>query len=126
MYSQSGAYMFGVIVVPQLLKTIRSHEVYSSIPVVMMSSHENASTVYSCIHKGADDYLLKPIAPKDVMHLWQHLLRRQASKGGQFSASPNMAGASSSKSKSLVRKAEELQHDEGVSSNIQWFLFETL
>ena len=61
----------------ELLKKIRENEDLQHVPVVMMSSQENAGTVFEGIRRGAEDYLLKPLTMKEVMHLWQHVWRRQ-------------------------------------------------
>ena len=61
----------------ELLKKIRENQDLQHVPVVMMSSQENAGTVFEGIRRGAEDYLLKPLTMKEVMHLWQHVWRRQ-------------------------------------------------
>lgn len=47
--------------------------------VIMMSAHENAGTVFECIQRGAEDYLLKPVTQKEMKQLWQHVWRRRHS-----------------------------------------------
>lgn len=60
-----------------LLRFVRAHEALRNLPVVMMSAHEQADTVFECIRGGAEDYLLKPIKKKEVQHIWQHVWRRK-------------------------------------------------
>ena len=60
-----------------LLRFVRAHEALRNLPVVMMSAHEQAETVFECIRGGAEDYLLKPIKKKEVQHIWQHVWRRK-------------------------------------------------
>lgn len=62
---------------PELLRTIRASRGLHALPVVMMSAHEQAGTVFECIRRGAEDYLLKPISIKEVRNLWQHVYRRR-------------------------------------------------
>jgi len=62
---------------PELLRSIRSSRALHSLPVVMMSAHEHAGTVFECIRRGAEDYLLKPVSRREVRNLWQHVYRRR-------------------------------------------------
>jgi len=60
----------------QVLKTVRTHPVHHSLPVIMLSSHQNASIVVASIQRGADDYLMKPVEMKELHTLWRHIVRR--------------------------------------------------
>jgi len=60
-----------------LLKSVNQNPRLSHIPVVMMSSQEEAGTVFEAIRAGAEDYILKPLTMKEVVHLWQHVWRRR-------------------------------------------------
>lgn len=60
-----------------LLREVRQSEQLRDMPVIMMSSSEQDETVFDCIQAGADDYILKPVAKKDITHLWQHVWRHQ-------------------------------------------------
>mmetsp|Transcript_21724 Transcript_21724/g.47709 ORF Transcript_21724/g.47709 Transcript_21724/m.47709 type:complete len:285 (-) Transcript_21724:225-1079(-) len=61
----------------QILNLVRQTPELDHVPVVMMSAHENAGTVFECVRNGADDYILKPVSEKEVHYLWQHVYRRQ-------------------------------------------------
>eukprot|EP00959_Pyramimonas_sp_CCMP1952_P427899 8961293-Pyramimonas_sp.AAC.1 len=61
----------------EILSLVRKTPALDHIPVVMMSAHQNAGTVFECVRMGADDYILKPVGEKEVHHLWQHVYRRQ-------------------------------------------------
>ncbi len=61
-----------------LLKAVAKNQRLAHIPVVMMSSQEEAGTVFEAIQAGAEDYILKPLTMKEVVHLWQHVWRRRA------------------------------------------------
>ena len=60
-----------------LLKAMTQNQRLAHIPVVMMSSQEEAGTVFEAIRAGAEDYILKPLTMKEVVHLWQHVWRRR-------------------------------------------------
>eukprot|EP00211_Chloroparvula_japonica_P014174 CAMPEP_0119131480 /NCGR_PEP_ID=MMETSP1310-20130426/10409_1 /TAXON_ID=464262 /ORGANISM="Genus nov. species nov., Strain RCC2339" /LENGTH=245 /DNA_ID=CAMNT_0007122055 /DNA_START=1 /DNA_END=738 /DNA_ORIENTATION=- len=62
-----------------IIKAVRKDNSLVHIPVIMMSSQENAGTVFEAIRSGAEDYLLKPVTMKEVAHLWQHVWRRRFS-----------------------------------------------
>ena len=42
-----------------------------------MSANEHTETVFECIRRGAEDYLLKPVTKKEVQYICQHVWRRQ-------------------------------------------------
>jgi len=64
---------------PELLRFVRQTPSLHYLPVVMMSAHEQVGTVFECIRRGAEDYLLKPVTLKEVQHIWQHVWRRRFS-----------------------------------------------
>lgn len=41
-----------------------------------MSSHDSMGIVFSCLSKGAVDFLVKPIRKNELKNLWQHVWRR--------------------------------------------------
>lgn len=50
----------------------------------VMSANEHTDTVFECIRRGAEDYLLKPVTKKEVQYICQHVWRRQREgQGGQ-------------------------------------------
>jgi len=46
-------------------------------PFAVMSANEHTETVFECIRRGAEDYLLKPVTKKEVQYICQHVWRRQ-------------------------------------------------
>ena len=48
----------------------------NGLPAVM-SANEHTETVFECIRRGAEDYLLKPVTKKEVQYICQHVWRRQ-------------------------------------------------
>lgn len=47
-----------------------------------MSANEHTDTVFECIQRGAEDYLLKPVTKKEVQYICQHVWRRQREGNG--------------------------------------------
>lgn len=70
-----------------LLCKIMSHKTRKNIPVIMMSSHDSMGLVFSCLSKGAVDFLVKPIRKNELKNLWQHVWRRCHSSSGSGSES---------------------------------------
>eukprot|EP00268_Persea_americana_P006289 TRINITY_DN1227_c0_g1_i1.p1 TRINITY_DN1227_c0_g1~~TRINITY_DN1227_c0_g1_i1.p1 ORF type:complete len:798 (-),score=213.60 TRINITY_DN1227_c0_g1_i1:1223-3616(-) len=70
-----------------LLRKIMNHKTCKNIPVIMMSSHDSMGIVFSCLSKGAVDFLVKPIRKNELKNLWQHIWRRCHSSSGSGSVS---------------------------------------
>ncbi|KAL2540921.1 pseudo-response regulator 5 [Abeliophyllum distichum] len=64
-----------------LLTLMMEHDNCKNIPVIMMSSHDSVSTIYSCMLRGAADFLVKPVRRNELRNLWQHVWRRKALSG---------------------------------------------
>ena len=47
----------------------------------VMSANEHTDTVFECIQRGAEDYLLKPVTKKEVQYICQHVWRRRREGG---------------------------------------------
>jgi DNA-binding response OmpR family regulator len=62
----------------EVLRYVRSQPALQALPVIMMSAHENAGTVFECVKQGAEDYLLKPVTQKEIKQIWQHVWRRRS------------------------------------------------
>lgn len=62
----------------ELLQCIKKDEDLRSVPVVMMSSIDQEDTVFECVQRGAEEYLVKPVTRKEVVHMWQHVLRSRS------------------------------------------------
>ncbi len=61
--------VFSDIVMPvmdgfELCQEIRSRKEFHGIPIVVMSTHSDASYLIKAINMGADDYITKPVEPK--------------------------------------------------------------
>ncbi|KAG9454681.1 hypothetical protein H6P81_007585 [Aristolochia fimbriata] len=49
-----------------LLSAVKEHNMLKSIPVVLMSSENDPLRISRCLDTGAEDFILKPLLPKDV------------------------------------------------------------
>lgn len=62
----------------ELCKKIRAHKVLAKTPVIMLTGKKELDDKVSGFEAGADQYLVKPVAPREL-HLWaQALLQRLA------------------------------------------------
>ena len=53
----------------------------TSIPILMLSAIDEVSQKIACLQLGADDYMVKPFSPKELIARIGCLLRRRAGKG---------------------------------------------
>lgn len=60
-----------------LCRTIRA-EIRSQLPIVMLTAHEELDTKVSAFDQGADDYVVKPAALREVEARIRALIRRAA------------------------------------------------
>lgn len=59
----------------QVLRTLRQHNATRSTLVVMLSGHDGSTDIFSALHEGADDYIVKPIRPNDLVDRIDALLQ---------------------------------------------------
>ncbi|KAI4330983.1 hypothetical protein MLD38_029219 [Melastoma candidum] len=100
-----------------LLTLIMEHEICKNIPVIMMSSHDAISTVFSCMLRGAADYLVKPVRKNELKNLWQHVWRRQSS-----SSSGNGNGNGQQDETVALQKVEAIAENNGASNDSSGYL----
>lgn len=50
----------------EFLHYVKSNALFSSIPVIMLSSEESTSERIRLLEEGADDYILKPFNPMEL------------------------------------------------------------
>ncbi|MEO1804693.1 MAG: response regulator [Bacteroidota bacterium] len=60
----------------ELLKSIRAHEVYASIPVIMLTALSDEAYKLEALTLGVDDYLPKPFSTAELMARTQNMLAR--------------------------------------------------
>ena len=51
----------------QICRSLKTSEVYMSIPVILVSSKSTSSDRYWAEQQGADGYVVKPFAPEDLL-----------------------------------------------------------
>ena len=59
-----------------MLDQLRASGFFSSIPVIVLSGEESTDTKIKCLEGGADDYLVKPFNPRELMARLNAILRR--------------------------------------------------
>ncbi len=60
----------------ELLKRVKTSEIYSHMPFLMLTATINKENVLEAIKAGADDYLAKPFQSKDLEYRVIKLLRK--------------------------------------------------
>ena len=53
----------------EFLKELRSHEVYSAVPVIILTSSRRDKDIEEAYRFGANSYIVKPIVFKDFLHI---------------------------------------------------------
>lgn len=60
----------------ELLKQIRASGLFKDIPMIMLSGIESSQERVKCLRLGADDYLVKPFNPEELLLRINNLIRR--------------------------------------------------
>ncbi len=66
----------------ELLLRLKRSDNTASIPVIMITAKATQDNVIEGLDAGADDYMLKPFAPRELLARIRALLRRSPSKSG--------------------------------------------
>lgn len=61
----------------ELIKRVRQTGVFSDIPIIVLSCRDSSSDRIECLRLGADDYLVKPFNPEELLIRVDKLLIRQ-------------------------------------------------
>lgn len=93
----------------QLLNFVKADESLRSVPVVMMSAIEQGETVFECIRSGAEEYLVKPVTRKEVLHVWQHVLKAEAS--GTAAVPQHRTGGG-------TQQSSTISHNENITAHM--------
>lgn len=59
----------------ELLKNLRGSAFYADIPLIMLSGAEKSGERIQCLEMGANDFLLKPFNPKELILRTEKLLK---------------------------------------------------
>ena len=57
-----------------LINTIRKHELYRNIPIIIISTEKSEEDIQTGLNLGANLHMAKPVEPKDVLHNIKQLL----------------------------------------------------
>jgi DNA-binding response OmpR family regulator len=60
----------------ELIEQLRVSGFFSTIPIIVLSGEDSTETKIKCLEAGADDYLVKPFNPRELMARINALLRR--------------------------------------------------
>ncbi|GAB3748426.1 hypothetical protein GCM10028817_07000 [Spirosoma pomorum] len=71
----------------QLLKTLKAHESYRRIPVIMLTARAELADKLQALRIGVDDYLLKPFDEDELTARISALLRNQRERSAMLAAS---------------------------------------
>lgn len=66
----------------ELTRWLRTNPPTATMPIILLSADNQMDTVRRGLQAGADDYLLKPFRPKELLALVASLLRRGESSSG--------------------------------------------
>lgn len=60
----------------EFLQQVKSSGFFSSIPVIILSGTESTNTRINCLEAGAEDYILKPFNPRELVARINIILKR--------------------------------------------------
>ena len=66
----------------ELLRRLRKEEATQALPVIMLTAKTHEDNVVQGLEVGADDYITKPFAPKELIARMKAILRRSSSEEG--------------------------------------------
>lgn len=61
----------------ELIAQLKGSGLFSAIPIIVLSCRENSVDRIKCLKLGADDYIIKPFNPEELMIRVEKLLIRQ-------------------------------------------------
>jgi len=64
----------------ELCKNLKRESIYSSIPIIMLTAKAEETDRILGLELGADDYVIKPFSPKELVARVKAVLRRKKSK----------------------------------------------
>ena len=66
----------------ELLRRLKKEEATEALPVIMLTAKTHEDNVVQGLEVGADDYITKPFAPKELIARMKAILRRSSSEEG--------------------------------------------
>ena len=64
----------------EVLTRIKADERLSGIPIIMLTARKGERDIVSALEKGADDYLVKPFIPEELLARLARVLARRGGK----------------------------------------------
>ena len=61
----------------QFIQHLKSSSMFSSIPIIVLSSMENSGDRIKLLENGADDFILKPFNPQELKIRVRNTLRKR-------------------------------------------------
>ena len=66
----------------ELLRRLKKEEATQTLPVIMLTARSHEDNVIQGLEVGADDYITKPFAPKELIARMKAIFRRSSSEEG--------------------------------------------
>ena len=60
----------------QLIAQLKTNGFYSAIPIIMLSGEEDSLLRVKCLNSGADDFMVKPFNPEELVARINAIIRR--------------------------------------------------
>jgi len=60
----------------ELIKQVKASGMFSDIPIIVLSCRDNSADRIECLRLGADDYLVKPFNPEELLIRVEKLVLR--------------------------------------------------
>jgi DNA-binding response OmpR family regulator len=64
----------------EVLARLKGNALMSDTPVIMLTARKSEKDIVSALEKGADDYLVKPFIPEELLARLSRLLARKSGK----------------------------------------------
>ena len=68
----------------EFIKAIRSNQHLKELPLIILSGNEKSTDKIACLVAGADDYVVKPFNPEEILARVNNIFRRMARFGINF------------------------------------------
>ncbi len=68
----------------ELLRRLKRENLTQDLPIIMLTAKTSEANIVQGLEEGADDYITKPFAPRELLARINALLRRSTAGGDQF------------------------------------------